>query len=468
MGPVATGSREPTSCAYQAIIDHIQAFGAVCVKSLLIVIYNVYFHPLRNFAGPKFAAATPFPFVWRIANGRMVNWTSALHAKYGIVVRIHPDELSFIGSSAWKDIFLDPRPQLPKPTFGMLETPSGVPSINTTPDPEHHHRQRKIVSHAFSPRALQEQEYILQKYTDLLITRLRDQGEEADICEWYNLLTFDIIGDLCFGESFHGLETAENHPWVAAIFKSVKFAQILTISHHFPPLNKVVKWAIPFALAEKAQKNFIFTRQKIDQRIASKSERPDFMKYILENNYPGGMTREEINSTTTLLVLAGSETSAQTLTGATYFALTNPPVMESLKKEVRRAFDGDRSKVTVSTVSELPYMHAVIQETLRMHPTEAVAVPRHVDRPIEVCGFQVPSGVSTPSRRRIPTLADFARSVLVSHSRRRSEPRSILWSPIPSSRNGGLMKQIRNLLVTIRPCSSLFSSDLVIALGSRE
>ena len=74
-----------------------------------------------------------------------------LHAKYGVVVRVHPDELSFIGSSAWQDIYTT-RPQLPKPTFGMLETPSGVPSMGTIPDAETHGRQRKIVSHAFSDR----------------------------------------------------------------------------------------------------------------------------------------------------------------------------------------------------------------------------------------------------------------------------------------------------------------------------
>lgn len=398
----------------------------------------------------------------------MVKWTQELHAKYGIVVRIHPDELSFIGSSAWKDIFLTPRPQLPKPTIGVLETPSRVPSITTIPDAENHHRQRKIISHAFSPRALQEQEYILQKWTDLLITRLHDQGKEVDVCEWYNYLTFDIIGNLCFGESFHCLETAENHPWIAAIFPGIKFAQLLTIFHHFPPLDKLVRWALPFVIAEKIKENYTFTSQKIDQRITAKSERPDFMKYILENNYPGGMTREEINSTVTLLVLAGSETSAQTLTGATYFALSNPPVMERLKQEIRRTFAKDPSKTMVSTVSELPYMHAVIQETLRIHPTEPVAVPRQVDRPIEVCGVSVPAGVSSSLPRGLSVCSDFSRSVWASQCRQRFKLHLILLNLILSFQNGGLTMQIQSLLRMIRLCSSLFSLGLVIALGCRE
>ena len=319
-----------------------------------------------------------------------------MHAKYGEVVRVHPDELSFIGSSAWADIYTA-RPQLPKPTIGVLETPNGIRSMGTIPDAESHGHQRKIISHAFSDRALLSQEYILQKYSDLLIARLRDQPNlqdgSLDICSWYNFTTFDVLGDLCFAESFHCLETAENHPWVASVFVGVKIAQLLTIFHHFPPMSTIVKMCIPQFVLKEAQKSFIFTRDRVDKRIASDSDRPDFMKYILQNNYEGGLSREEIDATTTLLVLAGSETSATTLTSATYFALKHPPVMERLVREIREAFkrQGD---ITIAAVSNLAYVHAVIQETLRMHPTGPVSVPRQVDRPdVVVCGMPVPQGV---------------------------------------------------------------------------
>ena len=367
---------------------------------MLSAIYNVYFHPLRNFPGPKLAAASPLPFVWRILNGRMVHWTMKLHARYGMVVRVHPDELSFIGSSAWADIYTA-RPQLPKPKFGTLETPNGIPSMGTIPDAESHGHQRKIISHAFSDRALLSQEYILQKYSDLLIDRLRDQPNlqdgSLDICSWYNFTTFDVLGDLCFAESFHCLETAENHPWIASVFMGVKVAQLMTVFHHFPPMNTIVKMCIPPFVLEQAQKSFAFTRERVDRRIASNSDRPDFMKYILENNYEGGLSREEIDATTTLLVLAGSETSAATLTSATYLALKNAPVMERLVREIRKSFKSQED-ITIAAVSNLPYVHAVIQETLRVQPTGPISVPRLVDRPdVVICGMAVPQGVGHTS-----------------------------------------------------------------------
>lgn len=368
---------------------------------MISAVYNLYFHPLRNFPGPKLAAATPLPFVWRLLNGRFPDWTNELHARYGVVVRVHPDELSFIGSSAWRDIYMA-RPQLPKPIFGVLESPNGHHPIVTIPDPELHGKQRKILSPAFSERALREQEYILQRYSDLLISRLKEEAgkgksgtEEVDLEEWYNFTTFDILGDLCFGDSFHSLERGDNHPWVAAIFNSVKFAQILTAFHHFPPMYTLLKLCMPPQVSEMAMRNHTWTRRKVDERIESKSDRPDFMSYILRNNYEGGMARPDIDSTATLLVLAGSETSATTLTGATYFCLRNPPMMEKLQKEIRGAFGGDPQNITVSSASKLPYLTAVFQEALRMHPTGPVSIPREIDRPgVEICGIPVPQGVS--------------------------------------------------------------------------
>ena len=320
-----------------------------------------------------------------------------LHAKYGTVVRTLPDELSFVGSSAWQDIYAA-RPQLPKPIIGTVETPNGIPSLVTIPDPEKHGRQRKIIGHAFSDRALLSQEDILQKYSNLLIGRLKDQRNlqdgSLDICAWYNYTTFDVLGDLCFGESFHCLETAQDHPWIASVFLGVKIAQLFTVFHHFPPLNTIVKMCLPRSVYDEAQKSYTFVRERVDKRIASKSDRPDFMKYILQNNYSGGMSRDEVDSNATLLVFAGSETSATSLASATYFALKDPPVMTRLIREIRHAFMRQED-ITIAAVTNLPYLHAVIQETLRMHPPNPISLSRVVDRPdVVVCGMAIPQGVS--------------------------------------------------------------------------
>ena len=66
---------------------------------------------------------------------------------------------------------------------------------------------RRLLTHAFSSKALKEQEQILHIYADMLIEKLADmmrgtQHAIDDMTRWYNFTTFDLIGDLAFGESF--------------------------------------------------------------------------------------------------------------------------------------------------------------------------------------------------------------------------------------------------------------------------
>lgn len=128
--------------------------------------------------------------------------------------------------------------------------------------------------------------------------------------------------------------------------------------------------------------------------MQEKTDRPDFMTYILQNNDEKGMTRGEIDSTGALLILAGSDTSATTCTSSTWFALKNPSVMERLQTEIRSSFDSI-DNITIASTAGLPYLHAVIQEALRLHPPGPLSVPREVDRPdVTVCGHLIPVGVS--------------------------------------------------------------------------
>ncbi len=269
------------------------------------------------------------------------------------------------------------------------------------PNNEDHARQRRILAHAFSDKVLREQEYILLRYIDLLVSRLKEQinsgGTSAvfDICDWYSYTTFDIIGDLCFGESFHSLENMEHHPWVANIFKGLKFITWLTALSYFPPADSVAKWCMPRFVSGKIRQSFEFTVKRIDWRMQQKTERPDIMTYIMQNNSTQGMTRDEIDANMSVLILAGSETSATALSATTWYLLKNPETLDRLRKEIQGAFRTDND-INLSSVSTLPYLHAVLTEALRMHPPGPLTVPRIVTLGgLQICGVFVPEGVST-------------------------------------------------------------------------
>lgn len=62
---------------------------------------------------------------------------------------------------------------------------------------------RRNFSYGFSDKALKGQEKLIGGYFDKLIIRLREaEGEPVNMMKWYQLITFDIIGELTFGEGF--------------------------------------------------------------------------------------------------------------------------------------------------------------------------------------------------------------------------------------------------------------------------
>ena len=137
--------------------------------------------------------------------------------------------------------------------------------------------------HAFSDSALGDQEPIILSYCDLLVQRLFDQiqaKKQVDMAAWLNFASFDIIGDLKFGESFHAMENGEYHWWMATIFKNLKLGVLVRTAKGYLPapfgtwlysaLEKVP------AIARIRAKYRSFIRDKTLSRLALETDRRDF------------------------------------------------------------------------------------------------------------------------------------------------------------------------------------------------
>ena len=148
------------------------------------------------------------------------------------------------------------------------------------------------MSHAFSDSALQQQEPIMTRYFNLLIQRLHQRIDGpgngvVDLVRWYNFTTFDVVGDLSFGESFDALERGEYHPWISKIFAAIKFGgRVGRIVRAWPPLMllmRVVMALVP-SIGRAKEQHLAFTREKTVRRLEAKTDRKDFMSYVC---YPG-------------------------------------------------------------------------------------------------------------------------------------------------------------------------------------
>lgn len=183
-----------------------------------------------------------------------------------------------------------------------------------TADEEDHRRFRRLQSHIFSDKALASQEPLIQDYARQFISGLikfssLSPDNSIDLGQWYNYTTFDLIGDLAFGEPFGCVKTGETHPWIELMFKVLEILTLINESRQYPILGAIAYLLIPRNMRTRFQQHQQLARDKANRRLDTPRDKPDFTSYILKHNETEkGMTREEIGENASVLILAGSET----------------------------------------------------------------------------------------------------------------------------------------------------------------
>jgi cytochrome P450 len=305
------------------------------------------------------------------------------HARYGPAVRIAPNEISFTSPDAWQDIYgMQPgRIQNQKDPFSLPPMEPGMEPEIVLSDDVNHARFRRLYGPAFTTKALEEQQGMLLKYANLLISELKSnvaKNPVQDMTAWYNFVTFDLTGDFAFGESFHSLESGQYHSFVKTIFDSIRLGLAMNQIERYG-LWTVLRQFLPKS-AYKARDDMInHTKDLVDRRMRHgfQEGRTDVFNYLLVDKGDQEMTRGELYNNAQTLVVAGSETTATLLSGVTWFLLKNPEKLAKVKQEVRSTFNDD-SEIDSKSVLKLPYMLAVLQEGLRIFPPSPFGFPRRI------------------------------------------------------------------------------------------
>jgi cytochrome P450 len=89
--------------------------------------------------------------------------------------------------------------------------------------------------------------------------------------------------------------------------------------------------------------------------------------------------------------IAGGETTAHTLASATYYLLKTPATLRKLCKEVRNHYTSFE-EIDAHSALQLPYLRAIIDEALRIHPSGAQGFPR-ISPGVVIDGHYIPAGV---------------------------------------------------------------------------
>ena len=145
---------------------------------------------------------------------------------------------------------------------------------------------RSNLGYAFSEVALREQEPIMTVYFNLLITKLQGcidgpSKGKVEMTQWYNFTTFDVMGDLSFGESFQALEKGEYHRWMSNTFHFIADMRFIYVALHYPILRQIVQFllkTVPSVERAKTEHEG-FISKKAEKRFHLKTDRKDFMHY---------------------------------------------------------------------------------------------------------------------------------------------------------------------------------------------
>jgi cytochrome P450 len=382
--------------------------------ALGLAIYRLYFHPLRKIPGPKHFAVSGLPqAIDNQFRGLFTRKVLRFHEKYGDIVRTGPNHLSMNGTIGWPEVFGHSRGGRAEFShwddfyqIGDKTNQSLFPA-----DRESHRRQRRLLAHAFSDAAIKEQEALIKQYVDKLFVQLRREAVQqgpTDMLKWYNFTTFDIIGDLVFGEPFHCLDNSDYHPWVSMIFAGIRAGAGMIALLKMPLLRWTLRLIVSKEDIQQRNEHKAMSREKTERRIAlgpAPNGRKDIMTYILRHNDEKGMSHAEILGNSDALIVAGSETTATALSGLTYYITTNPQALKTLQQEIRSAFSTEE-EITMASTAHLKYLHACIEEAMRVYPP-VVETPPRVSPGEYVNGHYIPKGVShTPPlllRRSVPT-----------------------------------------------------------------
>jgi cytochrome P450 len=302
----------------------------------------------------------------------------SLHVEYGSIVRIAPNELSIIDERAWKDIF-PRRDFLRPPQWGAH--PPGVEAHNFISAPlDVHTKLRKAFTPAFSEIALQGYEPLIRQYFDKLIDCIdtaiyhsKQKGTpvaELNMVEWFNFTTFDIIGELSWGKSFDCLENGTGHAFMDVLLH-FKAALIGTTIKHYQALDALMPYITPKSALAMLHNVFDTDRERFQQRMSIHNETRD--RDILSNvvqynksNPESSLSQEEVEFNA-LTLIAGSETLTTVFSGALHCLLSHLSVYKILTSKIRSGFTAEE-QITGSSVSSLPYLNAVINETIRLCP----------------------------------------------------------------------------------------------------
>ncbi|KAF8849213.1 cytochrome P450 [Acephala macrosclerotiorum] len=393
--------------------------------AILIVtkgLYNLFLHPLRSYPGPWYTRISRFWYSYRFLRGTLSFDIKALHDKYGDVVRVAPDELSYANGDAWETIYgRIARPGSDTPSTFKLD-PLLYGSITASSDivvdsgGTLHQNQKRGLVQAFTKKALSGYEYKQHSFSMIFISRIGSYlssrtftpgtdpssppQKTLDLNAWFSNLALDLSAQIVLTQDLGAIKMLpEPHPGIKALQKGAWAVGLFMQIQRFVKIRipEIVAKGLP-GIAAKYQilDKVPFAREAVKMRLSTsvedkKADR-DIVSYILQEENVDKIGKSRIDLLSRFLILTAYETTSTLLSATIYYLLSNPYAYKLACEEIR---DFSKFKnlesVTPASTQNVPYLNACIQESMRLFPPVGSIVTRMVPSPSAfILGKSVP------------------------------------------------------------------------------
>ncbi|KAI8635632.1 cytochrome P450 [Xylariaceae sp. FL1651] len=417
------------------LLSQYWILGVVLVVAAWLI-RNYYYNGLNKYPGPFMASLTDLWRFWDVWGRRSEFTHRSLHAKYGDVVRLGPNTLSFADPKALKTIY-GLNKGFVKSDFYIVQQGvakgHGLATLFSTTDNTFHAQLRRCVNSAFSMSALVQYEPFVSSTIKLFFEQTErlyvNNPEGCDFVRWLQFYAFDVIGEVTYGKRHGFVEKNEDVDGIVSYLGNLflyvaPIGQIPWLDRLFlknPIYLKLSEWNI----LDATNPVVLFARARMTERLGSSEKSgisDDTSKPLLpitdtakpsdgksndllskflaaREARPDFMDDKMVLAMATSMAFAGSETTAISLSAVFYFLLRNPPVLAKLRAELDDAAragafaDNEVGIVTWAESQRLPYLDACVKEAFRMHPAAGLPLERIVPEPgMDIAGRYVKGG----------------------------------------------------------------------------
>lgn len=174
------------------------------------------------------------------------------------------------------------------------------------------------------------------------------------------------------------------------------FTTVIQVFKRFPLLTPIKFLLAPLSQLSSLAAMAKSTRVEIERRIENRhrTEHVDFFEHLLPADSPAPTNRREethLGSIALQLMFAGFGNISDWFYSILYFLLQEPEYQKLLIQEIRNAFK-NYDDINLEALTTLPYLHACLEESLRVLPGNNTGLARISPGAI-VDGQYVPKGV---------------------------------------------------------------------------